>query len=179
LRQDGSVCIDFACLIADVEGEGEGDALSLSFTNPSHGTLTRTDDGRYLYRPASGFSGTDSFTYTVSDGQASTTATITLDVDRWGHCGSSASVQVTSGWASASQANGGYRYIVVNQGSRSSNPAADRGVEDLPSVDWNAQVEAEMYAASASSQWWNAAFEQSFSSQIDFEQYGLIIKKPH
>lgn len=168
LRQDGSVCIDFACLVADVEG----DVLSLSFANPSHGTLTRTDDGRYLYRPANGFSGTESFTYTVSDGQASTTATITLNVlDRWGRCDNSASVQVTSGWSSASQASSGYRYVVVNQGRNSSNPQADAKADELPSVDWDAQADVQAYAvAYTSSPWLEALGEELASGPINFAQ---------
>jgi hypothetical protein len=40
----------------------------------------RNQDGSYTYTPAKGFTGTDSFTYTVSDGKLSTTAKITLTV---------------------------------------------------------------------------------------------------
>ncbi|WP_345375540.1 Ig-like domain-containing protein [Frondihabitans cladoniiphilus] len=50
-------------------------------TGPSHGTVTIAPDGSYVYTPAAGFSGTDTFTYTATDssGQA-TTATVTLTV---------------------------------------------------------------------------------------------------
>jgi VCBS repeat-containing protein len=174
MRQDGSVCIDFACLVADVEG----DALSLSFTDPGHGTLTRTDDGRYLYRPASGFSGTDSFTYTVTDGQVSATATITLAVESWG-CGNGASVQVTSGWPSARQAGGGYRYVVLNQGGGSDGSPSDLVAGDLSIVDWNAQAELQEYVAGGGSRWWDAFFKEAAAEFEDLAgQSTLVIQKP-
>ena len=37
------------------------------YTNPSHGKLTVNEDGSYTYTPNSGWSGTDSFTYTITD----------------------------------------------------------------------------------------------------------------
>ncbi len=155
--------------------------LSLSFANPSNGTLTRTDDGRYLYRPASGFSGTGNFTYTVSDGQTSTTATITLDVDRSDDCSNSASVCVTSEWAATNQADGGYRYLVVNQTHGSSDHKRDAAVDDLPKVDWSTPVEAPAYAtASTSNPWWEALGEETVLGTIDLAEHcGLMVKKPH
>lgn len=48
---------------------------------PSHGTLAMNADGSYIYTPAAGFAGTDSFTYQVKDptGQVSAaTETITI-----------------------------------------------------------------------------------------------------
>jgi len=52
-----------------------------SNTNPSHGTVTVNADGSFLYTPNAGFSGTDSYTYTVTDffgRTASATVTITI-----------------------------------------------------------------------------------------------------
>ena len=47
----------------------------------SHGTLSLLSDGSFVYTPAPGFSGTDSFTYFASDGaNASGAATVTLTV---------------------------------------------------------------------------------------------------
>jgi len=34
---------------------------------PLHGTVTRNEDGSYTYTPKEGFTGTDSFTYVVTD----------------------------------------------------------------------------------------------------------------
>jgi hypothetical protein len=39
----------------------------VAHTAPAHGSLTLDQDGSFSYTPAAGFTGTDSFTYTVSD----------------------------------------------------------------------------------------------------------------
>jgi VCBS repeat-containing protein len=49
---------------------------------PGHGTLSLDAGGGFTYTPASGFVGTDTFTYQVSDGQAtSAPATVTIVVN--------------------------------------------------------------------------------------------------
>ncbi|MEZ0497979.1 Ig-like domain-containing protein [Sphingomonas sp. IW22] len=61
--------------------DADGDALKASVkTGPSNGTLSLAADGSFVYTPKDGFSGIDKFVYTVSDGKASDTATVTLDV---------------------------------------------------------------------------------------------------
>ncbi|MCL2656886.1 MAG: Ig-like domain-containing protein [Betaproteobacteria bacterium] len=49
-------------------------------SDPTHGTLVIHADGSYTYTPDAGYSGTDSFTYTVSDGTDSTAYTVTVTV---------------------------------------------------------------------------------------------------
>ena len=50
-------------------------------TGPAHGTLTLNANGSFTYKPAAGYSGTDSFTYMASDGLfTSAPATVTLTV---------------------------------------------------------------------------------------------------
>ncbi len=50
-------------------------------TQPSHGSITLAGDGSFVYVPASGFSGTDSFSYRASDGYSSSDGTkVTLYV---------------------------------------------------------------------------------------------------
>ncbi|CAB5069331.1 unannotated protein [freshwater metagenome] len=51
-------------------------------TDATHGTLVLATDGTYAYTPTSGFSGIDTFTYTVTDdySQTSNTATVTITV---------------------------------------------------------------------------------------------------
>jgi large repetitive protein len=50
-------------------------------TGPSHGTLTMNADGTYVYRPTAGYSGPDSFTYTVTNPAGGTsTATVNVNV---------------------------------------------------------------------------------------------------
>jgi Bacterial Ig domain len=64
----------------------DGDQLSVSIvTGPIHGRLLldpfALGDGPYAYKPDPGFLGTDSFTYTVSDGLLeSNVATVTLNI---------------------------------------------------------------------------------------------------
>jgi hypothetical protein len=51
----------------------DGDSLSInSFTQPSNGTLVDKGDGTFSYTPNIYFDGSDSFTYTISDGQGGT-----------------------------------------------------------------------------------------------------------
>ena len=53
-----------------------------SFTQPGNGTVTENTDGTLKYTPDADYNGTDSFTYTVSDGQGGTdTATVTVTVN--------------------------------------------------------------------------------------------------
>ena len=47
----------------------------------ANGTVTLAADGSFTYTPAANFNGTDSFTYTASDGTAvSSVATVTMTV---------------------------------------------------------------------------------------------------
>ncbi len=59
-----------------------GNSLTVtSHTNPLHGTLSVNADGTFLYTPASNFSGTDSFDYTVTDAFGRTSsATVTITI---------------------------------------------------------------------------------------------------
>jgi hypothetical protein len=61
--------------------DANGDTLSVTAnTAPANGTVTRTG-GSATYTPAAGFSGTNSFTYTLSDGKGGTaTGTATVSV---------------------------------------------------------------------------------------------------
>ena len=59
----------------------DGDTLSVSaVTDGSNGTVTINGDGTLEYTPEAGFSGTDGFTYTVSDGELSDEGTVTVSV---------------------------------------------------------------------------------------------------
>lgn len=49
----------------------ENNALTASkISDPAHGTLTFNSNGSFIYTPAAGYVGTDSFTYRVSDNQS-------------------------------------------------------------------------------------------------------------
>ncbi len=76
VQKDGSIKIDLLSLTSDVDG----DCLTLCITHPGKGTLTKNADGTYSYRPRQGYTGADSFSYTVSDGKLTSTGTISLNV---------------------------------------------------------------------------------------------------
>ncbi len=51
-----------------------------AFTQGINGTVVNNDDGTFTYTPNADFNGTDSFTYTISDGISSDTATVNITV---------------------------------------------------------------------------------------------------
>ena len=72
---------DLAATVAGNDTDADGDALTYSVVSgPSNGTLTLQADGSFTYAPDADFNGTDAFTYAVSDGAASDTATAALTV---------------------------------------------------------------------------------------------------
>ncbi len=75
---DTAVTVDVLANDSDVDG----DALSVSaVTPPANGTVVNNGDGTVTYVPDLGFVGTDTFTYTVSDGNgADDDATVTITV---------------------------------------------------------------------------------------------------
>jgi Bacterial Ig domain/RTX calcium-binding nonapeptide repeat (4 copies)/Divergent InlB B-repeat domain len=55
------------------DGDPDGDPLTVeSVTQPQHGTTSIQPNGRVRYTPSSGYEGSDSFNYTVSDGRGGT-----------------------------------------------------------------------------------------------------------
>ena len=67
-------------LANDTNADG-GTLTAALGTNVSHGSLTLNADGSFSYTPTAGFCGTDSFTYTATDGHAtSAPATVTITV---------------------------------------------------------------------------------------------------
>jgi VCBS repeat-containing protein len=64
----------------DTDANGEALTAALQ-TSVSNGTLSFSTNGSFSYTPATGFSGTDSFTYVANDGLASSNvATVTITV---------------------------------------------------------------------------------------------------
>lgn len=64
------------------DGDGDGDALTAQLVSgPSRGDLSFDADGSFVYSQDFGFTGTDSFTYRVTDGvHQSNAATVTITV---------------------------------------------------------------------------------------------------
>ncbi|WP_420496749.1 Ig-like domain-containing protein [Vibrio fluvialis] len=79
--QDGSLTIDPSVLLAN-DSDPDGDTLEItSVDSPSTGTVALNDDGSISFKPAPGFDGDATFTYTVKDSDGLTdTATVTVHV---------------------------------------------------------------------------------------------------
>ena len=74
--ENGSVSID----VLNNDSDADLDILFVSgFTQGAHGTVTQFN-GQLVYQPAYGFFGTDSFTYTVSDGSDAVAASVQVTV---------------------------------------------------------------------------------------------------
>ncbi|MDO6512239.1 cadherin-like domain-containing protein, partial [Celeribacter halophilus] len=68
--------------VMENDADADGDDLTIDqHTQPNNGTVTENDDGTLSYTANDGFVGTDSFTYTVTDGQGGeSTATVKIEV---------------------------------------------------------------------------------------------------
>jgi hypothetical protein len=72
---------EVAIPVLDNDTDADGDPIGLTtFTQPANGTVAGGADGVLTYAPNPAFSGTDSFTYTITDGRATDTATVTVTV---------------------------------------------------------------------------------------------------
>jgi hypothetical protein len=80
----GPLAVDSNRLTAITTGTDAPPLTAQFATGPAHGDLTLDSNGRFTYVPASGFEGTDSFTYKVVDSASepgvSNLATVTIDV---------------------------------------------------------------------------------------------------
>ena len=84
-QADTGLSINIAADLLSNDSDPNGDALTLdSFAQPANGTLVDNGDGTLTYTPNGGFVGQDSFTYTVTDGGLTDTATVTIDVSASG-----------------------------------------------------------------------------------------------
>ena len=75
-----AVSVTDGVLNGDTDADGDSLTATLS-TEPSHGSLDFKADGSFAYNPEGNYSGEDSFTYEVSDGNGGTdTSTVTLNI---------------------------------------------------------------------------------------------------
>jgi VCBS repeat-containing protein len=78
---DANVAVVIPVLINDSD-VNVGTTLTVTgVTQPGNGTAVINPDGTITFTPATDFAGTDTFTYTVSDGAASATGTVTVNVN--------------------------------------------------------------------------------------------------
>ena len=82
MDEDTTLTIDAPGVLAN-DTDAEEDPLTATLADgPGEGTLTLNADGSFTDTPAADFHGTDTFTYTASDGTAdSAAATVTITVD--------------------------------------------------------------------------------------------------
>lgn len=83
MAQDGSVSASAGSGVLANDSDAEGDPLTAVLVSEvSNGTLSLNGNGAFSYTPTSGFSGTDSFSYTVNDGtdDAASAAVVTITV---------------------------------------------------------------------------------------------------
>ena len=87
--QDTPLIINIASDLLANDTHATGDPLSfVSFTQPSQAgsTVANNNDGTLTYTPAAGFTGVDSFTYTIEDtANNQDTATVTINVSAAGN----------------------------------------------------------------------------------------------
>ncbi len=90
----------------------DGDTLTVSdYTQPANGSVTVNPDGSFSYTPKADYSGQDSFTYTISDGNGGTaTAKVTLTV---GDVKPSITVTKTANPGAVQFSGGAVTYTVV------------------------------------------------------------------
>ncbi|GFZ33597.1 hypothetical protein CSC2_41230 [Clostridium zeae] len=79
VSEDGTVKVSVLTNDSDVDR----DTLTItSVTKPEHGTAVINEDGTIGYTPDANYNGTDSFSYTISDGHGGTdTATVSINVN--------------------------------------------------------------------------------------------------
>jgi VCBS repeat-containing protein len=82
VSRDDSLAVAAPGVLAN-DSDAEKDALTVRLAaDAAHGTLTLKPDGSFTYTPASGFTGTDEFTYAARDAAGeSAVATVTIAVD--------------------------------------------------------------------------------------------------
>lgn len=70
--------------VLDNDTDANSDDLTATLENsPSNGSVTLAEDGSFEYTPNVGFIGTDSFTYTVSDGALTDVGTVNITVNEF------------------------------------------------------------------------------------------------
>ncbi len=86
--------IEIAALANDTDSDG--DILSyLSVADPEYGTVSITNTGKLLYRADDNYIGNDSFTYTVTDGLDTSTATVNVTIGETDGTGGNVDIATT------------------------------------------------------------------------------------
>ncbi|MFM9276809.1 Ig-like domain-containing protein [Paenibacillus jiagnxiensis] len=126
--------------------DNNGDKLTYTVTQPSHGTLTLTDEhqGTFEYVPDADFTGRDSFTFKASDGALeSETATVSINV-------TNLKDHIVSYWKFQDSGDGTYDVKDLT-GNGNDMFRVDAGSEDSPDVEIGWDSDRAPYSRSAGS----------------------------
>ena len=80
INEDAMYTVAWAGITHDADIATNGDVLEVTITTPAGHGAAVVDGGNIKYTPHANFNGTDSFVYTVSDGELTDTGTITLTI---------------------------------------------------------------------------------------------------
>ena len=85
--QDINLVVNATLGVLANDTDADGDTLTATKVgDPAHGTVALNANGSFTYTPTSGYFGPDSFTYTASDGVASSsTTTVSLTIEKVDH----------------------------------------------------------------------------------------------
>ena len=179
VNSDGTISIDLHRLVDDPDENAEA-LLTISAEAPSHGQLTLKKEGIYLYKPDLGFSGSDTFIYTASDGTHNASATITLDVRRNDDedddgCWNSRTIFVSAYAHADDDNNKGSSYIIINQGLQKNVDDED----STPQLNWRGSGDTDFGATTMiDGDWWNQLISSPIPNTDDLrEQSGLVVKR--
>jgi len=141
MAEDGGV---LSAILLTNDNDIDGDSLSLVTTpvsGPSHGTVLLNANGTFTYTPATNYSGTDSFTYQVSDGKGGTsqaTATVTVTpVNDAPTLGFSESVAIVNGSFETPAAPAGW-FSTYNEGANLGGWTVTKNSIDVVGTLWAA-----------------------------------------
>ncbi|MGL1900895.1 MAG: tandem-95 repeat protein [Fibrobacterales bacterium] len=80
VNENGSLTVGAPGLLLN-DSDLDGDQLTASLLNAGTGSIQVSIDGSFVYTPVANFAGSDVFTYEVSDGILTTTATVTMAIN--------------------------------------------------------------------------------------------------
>ena len=150
--------VDLISLVADADH----DRLTLTPSTPRFGSLSKNANGSYTYTPNRNFTGTDSISYSVSDGQCSSTATVTINVSN--------TLVVQSNPSSTVNPNTPH-YSVINQASSRPALPANAIQIDWGGSDFNLPV-------SNNAAWLSEYFADDKNQKTLAELTGLVVRMP-
>ena len=79
--EDTPLIVDAASGVLANDSDVDGDTLTVAVeSQPEHGTVELQADGSFVYTPAEGYKGPDTFTYSVSDGVETALAAVSIRV---------------------------------------------------------------------------------------------------